>query len=294
VAGRFFGMFRAVGLLSGIVFNLWIIGIAEQHMTAILIGVGVVYGVGFTVMCLRVKEGQYPPPPPPAPGPRLPNVVAQLRTYVRECFSNPHYVGIFLAMMLGGVAGAPINSFSIFFAKSLNLSMQTYGQLLVVTFSISFALSFVMGWLADKFHPLRVGVVTLGLYAAVMLVGGAVATEATRFSIVFVAHGVLMGAFLTGTWSVSQRLYPKAKFAQFYSAAGLVNGVSYVIVPPAIGAVLDATGHVYRHTFYASGSLALFGMAAFILCLRRFQALGGDKHYVPPGDEPAAAPSPVS
>jgi Na+/melibiose symporter-like transporter len=163
VAGRFFGMFRAVGLLSGIVFNLWVIGIAEQHMTAILIGVGLVYGIGFALMCLRVREGEYPPVPA-IPSDRTVNWWQPLRNYARECFTNPHYVWIFVAMMLGGVAGAPINSFGIFFAKSLNMSMETYGRLLVLTFSISFALSFLMGWLADRFHPLRVGMTAIGLY----------------------------------------------------------------------------------------------------------------------------------
>jgi MFS family permease len=124
-----------------------------------------------------------------------------------------------------------------------------------------------------------------------MLWGGWVATDATRFGIAFVAHGVLMGAFLTGSWSISQRLYPKAKFAQFYSAAGLVNGLSYVIVPPLIGAFLDASGHVYRYTFYASGVLGLLGVLAFFVSYRRFLALGGDAHYVPPGDVPAAVQS---
>lgn len=290
VAGRFFGMFRAIGLLSGIVFNLWGIGIAEQHMTAILIGVGLVYGIGFALMCLRVKEGEYPPAPVIPPDRSL-NWWQPLRNYARECFTNPHYVWIFVAMMLGGVAGAPINSFGIFFAKSLNMSMETYGRLLVLTFSISFALSFLIGWLADRFHPLRVGMAAIGTYGVMMLWGGWAATDATRFGIAFVAHGVLMGAFMTGSWSISQRLYPKAKFAQFYSAAGLVNGLSYVIVPPLIGAFLDATGHVYRYTFYASGVLGLLGVLAFFVSYRRFLALGGDAHYVPPGDVPAAAQS---
>ena len=44
--GRFFGLFRAVSLFAGIVFNQWLIGRAEQHFQAIFIGVALLYGVG--------------------------------------------------------------------------------------------------------------------------------------------------------------------------------------------------------------------------------------------------------
>jgi len=32
-------------------------------MTAIFVGAAALYAVGFIALCLRVKEGEYPPPP---------------------------------------------------------------------------------------------------------------------------------------------------------------------------------------------------------------------------------------
>ncbi len=276
--GRFFGLFRAVSLLAGVIFNFWLIGHAEEHFRLMFLGLGLLYGVGITLMCLKVKEGEYPAPSLE----RRPGFVVQTKTYFRECFSHPFYVWLFLALMLGNLAGGPVNTFSIFFAKSLDMDMSAYGRLLVITYVISFTLSFFLGWLADKFHPLRVGMAALAVYGVIMLWGGFAATDTTRFSVVFVAHGVLMGTFMTGTASVGQRLFPAAQFAQFASAAGIIGAAGYVMLPPVTGALLDASGHVYRHTFTASGVIALLAMGVFWMVYRRFLRLGGDAGFKPP------------
>ena len=74
VLGRFYGLFRAVSLVAGILFNAYIVGHADVHFRGILLGIGVLFLVGFTVMCLTVREGEYPPPPPVGAGvpPALP------------------------------------------------------------------------------------------------------------------------------------------------------------------------------------------------------------------------------
>lgn len=276
--GRFFGLFRAVSLVAGVIFNFWLIGHAEEHFRAIFLVLGLLYGVGLTLMCLRVKEGVYPP----VDDTSRRDFFDETKGYVRDSFSSPFYLWLFVALMLGGLAGGPVNSFSIFYAKSINMDMSAYGRLLVVTYIISFTLSFFIGWLADRFHPLRVAIVSVALYAGVMLWGGFVATDTARFSVAFVAHGVLQGTFMTGTASLGQRLFPAARFAQFASAAGIFGSIGYIILPPVTGAMLDASGHVYRHTFTASGVIGLLALAAYLVVYRRFQRLGGDKNFQPP------------
>jgi MFS family permease len=277
--GRFFGLFRAVSQLAGILFNFWLIGHAEEHFTAIFLGLAFIYGAGFAVMCLRVKEGDYPLPPPPPP---KTNRIAPVKSYLSECYTQPFYLWIFVALMLGNLACGPVNSFSVFYAKSIGMDMTTYGKLLVATYVTSFALSFFLGWLADKFHPIRVGLVTIGLYAGMMLWGGFAATDTASFGLAFIAHGVLTGTFITATASLGQRLFPATKFAQFSSAAGILAALGYVVLPPATGLWLDLTGHVYRHTFTASGLLALLAFGAFIKVYHHYRALGGDSYYRPP------------
>ena len=61
--GRFYGLFRILDLSAGIIFNYWLIGTAETHSQWMFAAIGTLYGVGVVMMCLMVKEGEYPPPP---------------------------------------------------------------------------------------------------------------------------------------------------------------------------------------------------------------------------------------
>jgi MFS family permease len=274
--GRFFGMFRAVSLLAGIAFNLWVIGHTEQHFRVVFLGLAVLYGVGFTLMCLRVREGDYPPPEPLPPS-RKGDRLAPVRTYFRESFSDPSYVWLYAGTTLAVLAFLPVNTFSVAYAKSIGLAMETYGRYLVLTYVISFSLSYVLGWLADRFHPLLVGIGSIGAYAAVALWAGLFATTPTLFAGCFVAHGVVSGCFFTVLVPIFQRLLPREKFGQLYSAANLLVGFFSIVVPLAVGWMLDVTGQVYRYTFLAGGLLGLLALVAMLVVRRRFLRPGDAK-----------------
>jgi maltose/moltooligosaccharide transporter len=284
VIGRFFGLFRIVSLFAAIIFNFKLIGIAETHSKEIFLGLGLLFGVGFMLMCLMVKEGDYPPPAPLAPDAKgaLQTAFANTSGYLRECFSNRYYLWLFAAGMLGGLASAPVNTFSVFYAKSMNINMTDYGHLLVITYCFSIVSAYFIGWAADKFHPVRLGIISLAVYATAMLWGGWAATDARTFSIIFVLHGVIQGVYNTGIASLGQRLYPKVKFAQFASAGGIIGGLGFMILTPLTGKYLDLTGNVYSHTFYMSGALSLVALISFIVIWQKMKNYGGHKGYQPP------------
>ncbi len=284
--GRFFGLFRACSLLAGIVFNRYLFGVADTHYVQIFVGVGLLYGVGFTLMCLKVKEGHYPPPPPPDPS-RPPGFLSACRLYLRECYTNPYYLWIFVVLACATIAFAPINLFSVYYADSIGMSRQSYGNHLALTYAISLSIAFFLGWLADRFHPLRMGIFSLGLYAAVMAWGGFEAQDASRFGVAFVAHGVLSGMYFTTTASLMQRLFPLARFAQFASAAGIVGSLAGTVLPLLLGAALDV-GNAgkrvgdYHQTFFWGAGLALVGLAGLLVIHAKWMRLGGKQAYVAP------------
>ena len=282
VIGRFFGLFRAVSLIAGIIFNKFLIGHAEEHYQVIFFSLGALYGLGFTVMCFVVKEGEYPPPPNREKGTLATRFIDPIKLYVRECAAHPFYLWLFLALMAGNVAFLPINSFDVPYAKSIGMDMDYFGHLRVITYTISLSLAFFLGWAADKFHPLRIAIVALGLYAAISLWAGLFATGTASFAVAYIAHGVISGIFFTGIASIGQRLFPRTKFAQFASAAGIINAVGFICVPPGVGRLLDVTGHVYHYTFVVGGVIAALGLVAFIVVYKQFGALGGTKNYAPP------------
>lgn len=283
VCGRFFSIFRAVSLIAGIVFNYWLFGKAEENMAAIFLGVGVLYGAGFSMMCLKVKEGQYPPPPADAPGTKgsLGKLVAA-KTYFMECFGQSYYLWYITALQAVWMAFLPINLFNLFFAKSLGMGMGSYGKILALTYGVSLVLSYPIGVLADRFHPLRLSLVVLALYAAAALWGGLFATTPQNFAIAAVAHGILSGMWVTSTASIAQRLLPASKFGQYSSASSFVGAIAGMAIPPLVGVFLDATGNTYRFTYFIAFGLAAAGLVGGLVLHRKFMQLGGPEHYVAP------------
>ncbi len=245
--GRFFGMFREISLFAAWAFNYWLIGLTETYFKSMFIGIGLVYGAGFMFMCLTVKEGQYPDPP--EVDERRTGFLGACRIYMKECFSKPYYIWVMLAMMLGTLAFTPVNSFGQPFAKSLHISNDIYGKYMSYTYAISAIVTIFIGMLVDRFHPLRTCIASMSLYAVVTL-WGAFYSANTRplfsvpftshgvshpipvptFAIALIGHGVISGIFFTCIASLGQTLFPRARFAQFYSATYMVIAVCSMIL----------------------------------------------------------------
>ncbi len=282
--GRFYGLFRAVSLIGGMVFNFWLMGLVPGHFTLIMTVLGVFYGIAFMWVCLKVKEGEYPPPPAPVEGGSrwLGGVAGGAKMYLRECFTHSYYLWLFVMLMAATVSFVPINTFSLPYAMSLGVSMDVYGKFLALTYLISLALAWPLGWAADRFHPLRVSIAALAGYFLVAAWGFFFATTQTGFLVAWVLHGVLSGTFMTSAASIGQRLYPHDKFAQFTSAAAILAAPANMAIAPLVGSVVDWTGRNYLYTFAAGWGLAGIGLFAAWHVHRRFMQLGGTKNYVAP------------
>jgi MFS-type transporter involved in bile tolerance (Atg22 family) len=216
-----------------------------------------------------------------APSPGSP-LLRAIGAYFRDCFTKPYYLLVFAFLALANLAFMPVNTFGLYAAKGYQMSMQTYGRYLVVTYICSFTLAFPLGWLADRFHPLRVGLAALFLYAAFMLAGYYYIHDADSFGHMFLAHGVFSGCFFTGAAAVAQMLYPKLKFAQYAGAGGLVAALCNMTLGPALGGLLDGLGNDYRYVFLVGCGIAVTALAFGYAVLRRWQQLGGRLHYVAP------------
>jgi MFS family permease len=283
IVGRFCGMFRAISLIAGIVFNYWFMGSAEAHYQWIFIGFGIFYGIGFTMTCLRIKEGKYPPPPLIELAESGSNsFIAATKTYFKDCFGISYYVWGFAAGTLAMVSTLSINLFTVFYAKSEGMSMDVFGKCLALTYACSLVLAYPLGWLADKFHPLRVVIATVAIYALITLWGGIYARSAYWFAIAFVAHGVVSGAYFTASASLGMRLFPSSKFAQIGSAGGLISSLASITIGPLVGMLLDHLHHAYRFTFLVAGVLAVLSLITHLVFYSKFIQLGGPDHYVAP------------
>ncbi len=278
--GRFYGVFRAISLIASILFNYFIFGKAEEHFPLVFLGIGLVYGLSFTMMCLKVKEGEYAPPPIPKAGGG--NFFVAARTYFHECFSKPYYLWVFVSIALPWIAFIGVNHFSVYFAKSLAMDMGFYGKCLALTYGCSLVLSYPLGMLADKFHPLRTSLVVISLYALVTAAGAIFSTNPQTFAVFFVLHGVLSGAWFTSSASLPLRMFPKENFSQFYSALNMFIGLGIMTAGPIVGQLIDLTKKFYQLTFIASSTLAFLAIFIGLIVHAKFMKLGGPKDYVPP------------
>lgn len=278
IIGRFFALFRMVGLAVGLSFNFFLMGKAETHYMIMFIALGVIYGVGFGMMCLRVKEGNYPPPATQ----HYEGFLASVRRYFQECFAHPFYRIIFISFGLAQVVFIPVNAFSLFFAKSVGMSLDAYGKALAIGMLCTMILSYPLGSIADRFHPLRIGIATLILYFVLSMAGTFWISNEQSFVVIFVAHVIISGIFMTAVSSLGQRLFPKSTFAQFFSAASMVSSVFMFVLTPLVGGILDMSGSVYRLTFVMGGVLAGLAIIAFLAVLRYYNSLGGDRSYSAP------------
>lgn len=281
--GRFYGLFRAVSLIAGMLFNFWLINYSESHFRAIFIALAVLFIVGFGAMCLGVKEGQYPEPPPVDPNDtatrRFTNAVA---IYFRECFSIPYFRWAFAALSLSAVAIMPINLFSAIYAKQLDVSTRQYGIYMGVTYCCSLILAAPLGYVVDKAHALRVSLGMMAVYAVAMLTSFCFITGPRSFGVAFLIHGVLSGCYYTTSAPLAQALFPRLKFATFASAQGMVQSLLTMAMALTIGPLLDATHHFYRLTFLMGGVLAAGAVLTLLVVYAGFNRLGGVLGYVPP------------
>lgn len=265
--GRFYGLFRIVSLLCGILFNFWFLGFAATHSHVLFLSVAIVYGVGFLYMCLKVKEGEYPPPEKT----ERRGIFSSIAEYCRECYSKPYYLLIYFFGTAMALSISPVNSFSMFYAQDLKIDMDIYGKFLAVTYMISFVLSYFLGMLADRIHPLRASILFMGLYCVMGIVSFFFIHDTTSYGVAFIAHGVLAGGYLTVSASLFQRLLPRSQFAQFSSAGGLINSIVMILLVPVIGKFLDWTGHQYRYTYLLGGVLALLSVILGVLLYGQFR-----------------------
>lgn len=283
--GRFFACFRMVSLGAGMVFNYWIFKLTETHLFEIFLFIGLFFGAAFTLMCVMVKEGGYPPPESEeAAGGHPRGFVANARSYLKECFSHSYYLWIFAGLMVANLAFAAFGPFAQWYADSLGMPKDTFGKLTAMAYGVSICLAFLIGWLVDRLSALRVAIAMMSLYMLVSFAGFFLVRGPFVFGVVYVLAVVLSGSYFTAAASLPMVLFPKLRFTQFASAAGILQSVSTIALGMTLGPLLDLSGRNYAICFLISGIFATAGLAFLTVIVRKFRAreMDGQAAFVTP------------
>lgn len=243
VLGRFFALFRIVSLATGAAFfALFFHNETVAVFQPLLATIAAVYLVCMLLVCWRVREPDHGPPPPTSWHPWQ--------------AGDRQWLPLFAAVSVGAVALLPININAYNACAQFGVDADGFGGAIALTYAISIGLAWPLGWLADRYHPLRVGTVVLGVYALCMLAAWRLVDGRTEFLVALVAHGVLAGCFLTGTVSLLPALLPRGRFSQLAAVSASVTALLVVVSTVGLGALLDATGRDYRLLYLAGAVTA--------------------------------------
>ncbi|MEO6276210.1 MFS transporter [Roseateles sp.] len=265
--GRFFAVFRIVGLSVGIAYQNWIFALTDHYLAEILVGVGLFFCVPILAMALMVKETPLPPSTVPTEKPtRLPLLFPF--KHVLECFNHRAYGWAVAAFMLAGVTFSPFNTFYLHYAHAAGIAKATLGALTAAGYATSIVSAFAIGWLADRFGAVRVSTVIMTVYCATSAAGFAGVSDAESFRVFYFAHVVISGAWFTAAASMPMALFPRARFVQFNSTKDLMVIFGTILVSSIQGPMLDLSGHAYSFTLLAGTVFSLLSL----VCLTRLRA----------------------
>ena len=295
LTGRFVGLMQVVGGSVGFLYNFFIFKYAESHMKEIFIGTAIVYFIGIGMVCLFVKEGEYPPVTDTER--KNSRGLAGLRTFFRESFSHKFYWTKFSYTICPGLVIA-MNPFNIFFYKEMGLTTGDVGQAVAITTVTGIVAAYLASVFVDRWHPLRI-LAYSAVFAATLSFGGWVWIFVTLPPKAFFWLNMLGGGVI-GTFHAAlcrdahmpfdMRLQPKSRYGQFCSAQSILNNGAKILTGGLAGlyfmflkrAFFHGSNYAYRFNFIWVAVANL--LTALLICslYRQWKALGGDRHFHPP------------
>jgi Na+/melibiose symporter-like transporter len=293
---RFFGLFRLVANLAAMLWNGLFYQHALTYMKVIFLGAAAVYFIGFTMMCLGIKEGKYPPAPALGAG-----FFAKLKTYAKECLSHRIYVYMFVHNIFWNVSGA-CGIYTVFLQRdSLGLTLGQIGYIAAAVGGVQTILSYPAGMLADRFHPMRVMVwIKIGLVVIVplnfiWLFANFTPLQAYHILILLAAIELPLGLLFDMTRQPMQmRTWPKSRYGQFCSFNAILQAAAGILASALAGIFMTLMQHLFPEAAYGAHyyyrmipawrlPFLLVALTFLLLMYREWKLLGGLYHYKVPG-----------
>jgi hypothetical protein len=316
VMARFMSWFQTASTLAGFFYNTFLFRYGETRPGAVLLGGGLLYLFGFGAICLVVKEPQYPPAPTFARGKGgvFDSLVGAVTAYTTECFVLSHYWYLFsIGIFLGAWSAA--QPFLQYYYLATGISFPQVGEVLGVLGLASAVMLPIAGWLADRYHPVRVVIVGLALEVVLAIpvsliwlfwhpparelwmgihwhdhIWGLSRPIAYWVWMVMI---VLVIAPRQALWWMNDpplfmRTLPHSRYGQFCSANAMLCSISTVVFGVPVGLFFDylkgRVGEERAFLYVPLWQLVCFAgmLVSVVLFYRSWKRYGGDASYVPP------------
>lgn len=282
--GRFQGMFRLVGGLAPLVFNLLIFRHAEAHMKAVFVGVAIFYGVGMLLMCWKVREGEYPPPEPIGVAARMSwyrRLKGSVQLYFTDCLRDPVYWSCFLAVGFATWATLAGVFAVLFYREELKISLAVQGNVNAISNVLTLAIAMPVGYLVDRWNYFRLSQLGAMMQGLVCILGFLLIHNVPTLVAFGVLYTIPKMFFVMGMTRTLIAVYPKEKFGQFGSASAASASLGAIGMSILAAKFVDLCGS-YRSYLLWQGLCLLVAGILFLWAERCWLRLGGWKNYQAP------------
>lgn len=271
------------GMVTQLVFNLWVMPSVTDHLPWVYTVVGITYFVTFMLMCVFVKEGKYPPAKRPE-NEGLPlwlRIYNWVALYFRQCYRHPFFIFLFLGTALNNASTTCRQVFNLLFAtRELGMDAAQYGKVMAVGAFVSMGVIMLTGWIMDKIHPLRVFLASGVIVILANIWGYYFVFDYHSFFTVGIAIIAVYAIQNVSNGPVFVALFPPEKYGQFCSANAMLNSALLIFANYLGGIAIDLFG--YRFIFVWDTLFTIAATVSLIYVYIKWKQYGGAEHYVAP------------
>ena len=281
--GRYMAAMNIGGMVTQLVFNLWVMPSVTDHLPWVYTVVGIAYFVTFMLMCVFVKEGKYPPAERPE-NEGLPlwlRIYNWVALYFRQCYRHPFFIFLFLGTALNNASTTCRQVFNLLFAtRELGMDAAQYGKVMAVGAFVSMGVIMLTGWIMDKIHPLRVFLASGVIVILANIWGYYFVFDYHSFFTVGIAIIAVYAIQNVSNGPVFVALFPPEKYGQFCSANAMLNSALLIFANYLGGIAIDLFG--YRFIFVWDTLFTIAATVSLIYVYIKWKQYGGAEHYVAP------------
>jgi maltose/moltooligosaccharide transporter len=264
--GRFFSLFRIMGMAGGSFFGFFIQRYIETQTKYIYMGAAVLYVLGFGLMCWKVREGDYPPPKDM--GPRAAwyvRFVRMVKVYFEECFRHPVHISFYATSAITRLAEISAFGMIFFYRQHLHITQAQLGAFNGIIKWPQMLIAFPLGWLVDKIHPMRATLIGMALIIPLNFANFYM-DSFNFYILIFCLRTPFTQLIDAAGMPLSVSIFPRKQYGQFGSANGMVRSLTVLIGAFFAGWFINFfvsrfgnRGDVYSNLWMASFQAIAFG-----------------------------------
>jgi maltose/moltooligosaccharide transporter len=243
---RFMAMFGMVATMMNITWNAWFAERVETHTRSLYLGAAALYLIGFTIICLTVKEGEYPPPEKVDARDSLLKRFGKATTlYFTQCFEHPLILMVYVGQALFVFTLACQAYQQLYYLRYLNFTLQEQARYWMWQCVGVLIIKFPIGWTIDKFiHPMKSTLYSslfllplpwLYFFVADYQFAWFFLPAYTMWVLINMYQCPLTQYYYLSIYPLQTKLFPAQQFGQFMSANSMV-GSFVAIFAGALGA----------------------------------------------------------